>query len=292
MPINPRLWEDSPALPSPGSHPILLGDIFSKGEFKNTLRLRRDEKIAGQPARYVRALLRRLRPDSWTIKEVARLLKVSEEPARRLVYALRVLGYVEVVPQQRPGTWRNTMAGNALANASAAPPISRAEASRQLEEFLERVALVNADESLPHRVGKVVIFGSYLSNQERIGDIDLAIRLDRRPQFAQRWAEAVLARAEAAEREGRRFRGFLERLTWAENEVKQRLRGGARLLSLHDWTTEEPWLQHAPHQVLLDEGPPAPGKDSTSQPLDSRINPDEPRTSARRPSRRTDDCPF
>jgi hypothetical protein len=129
--------------------------------------------IAGCPALHVRALLRRLRQDFWTVKEVARLLKVSEGQARRLVYALRVLGYVEVVREQRAGTWR--MAGNALANASAPRPISRAEASRQLDEFLARVALVNADDSFPHRVGKVVIFGSYLSNQERIGDIDLAI---------------------------------------------------------------------------------------------------------------------
>jgi hypothetical protein len=248
--------------------------------------------IAGQPARYVRALLRRLRLDSWTIKEVARLLKISEGQARRLVYVLRVLGYVEVVPEQRPGTWRNTMAGNALANASAAPPMSRAEASRQLQQFLERVALVNADESLPHRVGKVVIFGSYLSDQQRIGDIDVAIRLDCRPRFADHWAEAVLARAEAAERSGRHFRGFIDRLGWAEDEVKRKLRGGARLLSLHDWTTEEPWLQHAPHQVLLDEEPATPRERSDSQPLDSYIKPEKPRTRARRPSRRSDDCFF
>jgi hypothetical protein len=235
----------------------------------------------------VRALLRRLRPDSWTVKEAAPVLKVSEGAARRLVYALRVLGYVEVVPQQRPGTWRNTMAGNALANASAAPPISRAEASRQLQQFLERVALVNADDALPQRVGKVVIFGSYLSNQDRIGDIDLAIRLDRRPQFAERWTEVVLARAESAERRGRRFRGFLDRLAWAEDEVKRLLRGGTRLLSLHDWSTEEPWLQHAPHQVLLDEAPAAPLKDSNSQHSGLRSKPEETRTGASRPSRRS-----
>ena len=250
------------------------------------MRLRPDEKIAGRPAPDVRTLLRRLRLDSWTVKEVARLLKVSEGKARRLVYMLRRLGYVEVVPRQRAGTWRNTMAGNALANATAALPISRAEASSRLEHFLERVELVNADDSLPHRVGKVVIFGSYLSNQERLGDIDLG------PQYADRWAEAVLARAESAERRGRHFRGFLDRLTWAEDEVKRLLRGGARLLSLHDWSTEEPWLQHAPHQVLLDEGPAAPGKDSNSEPLDSPVKPKEPGSNARRPSRRTRGCRF
>lgn len=138
----------------------------------------------------------------------------------------------------------------------------------------------------------MVIFGSYLSGQERIGDLDLAIRLDRRPQFADHWAEAVLARAEAAERRGRRFRGFLDRLTWAEDEVKQLLRGGVRFLSLHDWTMEEPWLQHAPQQVLLDQGPVAPVKNGNSQPLDSRVKPEKPSTRARRPSERTDDFFF
>jgi hypothetical protein len=62
------------------------------------------------------------------VKVVAQVLKVEAEQARRLVYSLRSLGYVEVVSRQPPGTWRNTMAGNALANATAAAPISRAQA--------------------------------------------------------------------------------------------------------------------------------------------------------------------
>jgi predicted nucleotidyltransferase len=157
------------------------------------------------------------------------------------------------------------MAGNALAHATAALPISRAHADRQLKEFLARVETVNADESWPHRIGKVVLFGSYLSSQESVGDIDLAIRLERRAVFADHWPEAVLARADAATRQGRRFRGFLDRLAWAEKEVKQYLRGGKRVLSLHDWTTEEPWLQHAPHRVLFEERTDAPSANSSNQ---------------------------
>src|SRR5580692_6205869 len=100
------------------------------------------------------------------------------------------------------------MAGNALGIASAALPISRRDASRRVEEFLARARKVNDDDSWLYRVGKVVIFGSYLNNQDRIGDIDLAVRLDRRTRVGEDWAEAVLARAEAAERGGHRFRGF------------------------------------------------------------------------------------
>jgi hypothetical protein len=228
------------------------------------LRLRLNEKIAGWPAKEVRAVLRHFSRDLWTVKEAASLLEAPEGRTRRLVYTLRKLGYVEVASGQLPGTWRNTMTGNALAHATAALPISRVHADRQLKEFLARVETVNGDESWPHRVGKVVLFGSYLSNQESLGDIDLAIRLERRAVFADHWHEAVLARADAAARQGRRFRGFLDRLAWAEKEVKKFLRGGKHVLSLHDWTTEEPWLQDAPTASLLDEGTDATSTNGSS----------------------------
>jgi len=184
---------------------------------------------------------------------VAAVLRIPGGPARRLVYALRRLGYVEVVPHRRPGTWRNTIAGNALANATAASAVARADADRLLHEFLTRVSIVNGDPSSLYRVAKVVVFGSYLKSQQWMGDIDLAIRLDRRQEYAACWPEALLARAETAAKHGRHFRSFLERLAWAETELKRYLRGGVRSLSLHDWTTEAAWLQHAPHQVLLED---------------------------------------
>ncbi len=156
------------------------------------------------------------------------------------------------------------MAGNALAIASGAKPISRRTAEARIEEFLARASAVNADESFPHRVGKVVVFGSYLGDRDRIGDVDLAIRLDRRPRYANAWPETLLAHAEAALWRGRRFRSFIDALAWAETEVKTILRGGVRPLSLHDWNREAPWLSKAPHRVLYEEPEPvleaAPGK--------------------------------
>jgi hypothetical protein len=168
----------------------------------------------------VRALLRSINQDFWTVKKAANMLKIPTEQAQRLVYSLRSLGYVEVVRQQRPGTWRNTMAGNALANATAAPPLCRTDADRLLKAFLVRVGIVNDDPSWLYCVRKVVIFGSYLTNQEWLGDIDLAVQLDRRPEFAERWPETLLFKADVAARRGRRFRGFLDRLGLAGNRAQ------------------------------------------------------------------------
>jgi hypothetical protein len=118
--------------------------IVSSAIREADLRLRLDEKIAGWPAKEVRALLRHFSRDLWTVKEAANQLEAPEERTRRLVYTLRKLGYVEVASGQPAGTWRHTMAGNALAHATAALPISRAHADRQLMEFLARVETVMA----------------------------------------------------------------------------------------------------------------------------------------------------
>jgi len=257
------------------------------------MRLRRNQDIAGHPAMQVRSLLRRLNQEFWTVDTAARVLRIPGERARRLVYALRRVGYVEVVPEQPPGTWRNTMAGNALANATSAAPISRADADRVLNAFLVRVGIVNDAKTSLYTVGKVVVFGSYLGNQERVGDIDLAIQLDRRPEFAPRWPEASLARAEDAENHGRRFRGFLERLAWPETEVKRYLRGGVRSLSLHDWTKEEPWLQHAPHKVLLEDGStPSPAKSAPQRCAEPETGLHQSRSNTRRAPKRPRGRPF
>jgi hypothetical protein len=132
-----------------------------------------------------------------------------------------------------------------------------------------------------------------LGNQDRVGDIDLAIRLDRRPEFAPRWPEALLARAEDAENHGRRFRGFLERLAWPETEVKRYLRGGVRSLSLHDWTKEEPWLQYAPHKVILEDGSsPSPVKSALQRCAEPQVGLQQGRSNTRRESNRPRGCPF
>jgi hypothetical protein len=257
------------------------------------LRLKPDQKIAGCAATQVRALLRRLNQDFWTVETAARVLKVPVEQARRTVYSLRRLGYVEVVSQQRPGTWRNTMAGNALANATAAAPISRTQAHRLLTDFLVRVKSLNSDKSQLFRVGKVVVFGSYLSGQQWLNDVDLAIRLDRRPEFAECWPEAVLARAEAEEKRGRRFRGFLDGLAWPEADAKRYLRGGTRSLSLHNWTKEEPWLQHAAHKVLFQaESSKVPAQSGNQKSPDACTGSHDRDSTSHRSQKRPRRCPF
>ena len=156
-------------------------------------------QVCGMPALVLRRLLRRTMHDFWTRKVVARELKISLERASRLISALQEHAYVEPVPTEHRGTWRNTTLGNSFANATAARPVKRRVAERRLSEFLNRVRRVNAKPTFLYRVTEVVVFGSYLPVKSKMGDVDLAIHLEPKPEFRDGWAERVLAHAAEAE---------------------------------------------------------------------------------------------
>jgi len=207
--------------------------------------------VCGMPALVVRRLLRRAMQDFWTRQIVASELKISPPRASRLISALRAAGYVEPVPGERRGTWRNTTLGNALANATTARPVKRGTAERRLAEFLSRVREVNAKSDYLYRVTEVVVFGSYLSGRSKVGDVDLAIRLEPKPEYRDGWGERVLAHSAEAEVRGRRFARFTDRLGWPEQEVRRFLQAGSRSLSVHDLDHEEELIVDLPHRCLF-----------------------------------------
>src|SRR3989442_8988969 len=100
------------------------------------------------------------------------------------------LGFVERLPDtRREVLYTRTLAGSTFAQASAARPLQRATADRKLAEFLDRARQVNGDDHYLYRVKKVLVFGSYLTQADRIGDIDVAVEL------APRWQDVEKSRA-------------------------------------------------------------------------------------------------
>lgn len=60
-------------------------------------------------------------------------------------------------------------------------PLAKAQAI--LDEFLARAHALNSDENAVCYVEEVWLFGSMLRGAETVGDIDLALVTDRRPQY-------------------------------------------------------------------------------------------------------------
>ena len=190
--------------------------------------------ILNIPIIKVRDFLRRNKMYEWTVTSVADEIHISIFDATSLVNELEKQGYIETT-EMRHGEqcWRNTIKGNALSQASAAKPVSRKTAERLLTEFLGRVDKVNNDSQFLYKVNKVVLFGSYLTNEDKLNDIDLAVELKFKEQNLERRKELIHERINEARKNGKIFRSFLEEICWPEIEVRKFLKSGSRTLSIH-----------------------------------------------------------
>jgi hypothetical protein len=149
-------------------------------------------------------------------------LKLSTAEAEGFLRRLARLGLLE--PSKHFSTkdsraYAVSTPGLALANASAGKPITRKTANRALQEFMDRVQVINADDGYLYKVESIVLFGSMLSDKERLGDVDLAIEL--RPATADNleFEHQCNVRRFGAQLDGRHFNSYSEWLAWPIEEV-------------------------------------------------------------------------
>jgi predicted nucleotidyltransferase len=235
--------------------------------------------IRGYPTLLVRQTLRRLRGDFiWGEEALERAANLPPGTGRALARALQAEGLIE--PSRHNG-WTVTQAGDTLAVATAARPVSRQTAERALAQFLERVARVNEDPYFLARVTRLALYGSMLRPEvNRLSDVDLAVQLVGKETDIDRRQEANAVRVEQLAIEGRRFGSFLdEQFCWFL-ETFRFLKGRSRVISLADYNVEKRLVLAVPHRMLLgepEELPPEPA-------------PKLPQPMARR--RRRGECPF
>jgi hypothetical protein len=94
--------------------------------------------------------------------------------------------------------------------------INRAKAEKLLADFLRCVEEVNAHPDLLHWVTEVRVIGSYLTNSDDLGDIEIAIKKERRP------VSGSLSDARVA--------------FYPQRLVARLLKGGSRYISVHGVT--------------------------------------------------------
>ena len=209
-------------------------------------------QIAGFPAIRIRDLLRGLsRIEMWTVDYLKERLHVPKCEASEVLQKLEVLGYIE--PKSTPGDngfWTTTLKGNALGLASAARPFSRTTANRVVKELLDRARNVNAESYYLFRVKKVVVFGSFLSEKEKLNDVDIGVYLERKEADMDKHMALCRERSMLAMQHGRRLNTYLEELFWAEQEVLKFLKSRSRSISLHH---DDTILQRVKTRTLFEE---------------------------------------
>jgi len=98
---------------------------------------------------------------------------------------------------------------------------------------VDRVNAVNASKEYAFKVRSAVLFGSMLSCADRLGDVDVAIDLQRRILDPAKFRQQCDRRRQLAEEQGRAFSTAIDWATWPEREVILQLKARSRSLSLH-----------------------------------------------------------
>lgn len=202
------------------------------------MRIEKNQIVAGYPALAVRTFLRRCRFCTIVPATAACDLKIGMPDAAVLLRELTSLGLIEVAehpPTDEDAAYEITSRGLAFANASGARPVLRTTAESALQQFMEQLQAVNANAEYVYRVESAVLFGSMLTETERLGDVDLAVKLSPKTteeKALDRWCGR---RRHAAQETGRRFGSTFEWVVWPKTEVFRALRGRVRTLSIHEW---------------------------------------------------------
>jgi predicted nucleotidyltransferase len=218
------------------------------------MRIQSDGVIVGQPALTIRKLLKQER---GTLATIAELLDIDLFKAKQVFQVLSTEGYIEPFDSLTTSdgdheSWQTTIKGNALAHATARKPITRQTADRVVQEFLNRVKKINACDDYVYRIRQVILFGSYLSDTPRLGDIDLSIVVEFRSHDAHKREVQSQERIKSALREGKSFRTVVEQATWPWLEIFHILKGGSPSLSLHDEQVEQVLAKPIPSKMLFD----------------------------------------
>ena len=219
-----------------------MNDIPFKSK-SHKMRINRKELLFGVPILKIREVLRYAMMERLSfetrdliIEEVARLIKQPVNIAKGVFNHLIREEYL-IMEHEKTGNdfyWKvsETEKGRRLGVTKANPPISREKADQLLKELLERAAEINRNEDLAYIVETVKVFGSYLSEEEVLGDIDVAVTLSRRDNN-EVFKQKSDARIKLANKNGRHFSNIVDRYSWPQREVLLLLSTKKKGLSLH-----------------------------------------------------------
>jgi len=214
--------------------------------------LQKHQTIVGHPAPVIRRFLRQM--GSWHVDQefAEEKLGCSAQEAARVMSSLQRAGYISARSDGKGlRLYRRTTEGNRLAQASLRP-ISRTTADRMLRGFVQRIRKVNSSRSFLYTMTAAVVFGSAVSDAEELGDVDVAIRLERKLADWEAHVRLIYERVWQARRKGKRFRNITEQVCWPAIEIRKFLTSGTRQLNIHEFD-ELSRLPELKYRILLGE---------------------------------------
>ena len=211
--------------------------------------------LAGRPSKEARAILRLDEGNGFDFSTVARLSRTEDDEIRWFMADLVTDGWLR---QDAPNHWVVTDKGREI-QVTSRERITRLRAQAVLTAFMERVREINKDRRYAFKVDVVVVFGSYLSDRPRIGDVDVAVRL--RPRYRSKKEQKEVERAvtELAPH----LPAMFDNRIWPSRKVITTLKAKQTAVDVRGIGELELAFQRGvpfPYQVLLGHWQPPPAK--------------------------------
>jgi hypothetical protein len=180
----------------------------------------------------------RSRVDFADHKEYSKIWRFKFKPidaaeAERVFAALLAEGYLEPNEPEYAGDkrkYQTSRKGRQLAAANLTKRFDRAKADKEVADLIARANEINAHDELVFYVNKITAFGSYLTDSNDLGDIDLVV--DVAPRREKNTDESKYR----ARNSGKTV-DFIASLGYGEAEVRQLLRARKTRLSFASQST-------------------------------------------------------
>lgn len=200
-----------------------------------TVQIKRSQTIAGVSLVNIREFfsnVRKYHREDFSAAELTEEMALDADASKTLLQELKHHGFIERISEKHKAEWTITVKGISLSRASAAGKVRRSTADKALSDVLARINEINSRPDVLDDIAAVVVFGSFLTDSETIGDLDLAVKLrDRYPRDGQ-WSNRVLAYAANS---GRSFSNLTEKLAWHQSEIYQLIKARKRTISVQPW---------------------------------------------------------
>jgi len=208
--------------------------------------------IAGIPALEARKLVSNIpyEANGFSVQCLSRRFGITQKLAQLRILAFETEGYFEkIIDDGKKSRWQLTMKSASLAQASAAKKVKRDTADKHYQAFFERISEINVNDAYLYQVAKVVLFGSYLTGNNSVSDIDLFVWINRKPQFEAEFTSIREQRTKEMHSQGRHFKDYVEELAWPELDVRKYLKNGSRVISIQPFNEG---YERFEHKIVFD----------------------------------------
>jgi hypothetical protein len=185
----------------------------------------------------LRHLLQRWGWAQGGVELVRDVLQLSENAAAKLLDSLLDEGYIQRCAEchASPGwEYELTPKGIEFGRASTGKPLPRGVVQKLLHALVERMQKVNLEDRFFVGIQEATVFGEYLTDSGRLGNLDVQYTTYRKIQERAAFTRLV---ERAALESGRTFSGPIERRLWPEDEVKSFLQDRSPVYRF--WTNSE-----------------------------------------------------